>query len=529
MRNRRIAPVVAISAVAALVPALTPAVASAAAPAPRAAAAADALKPYTQQKPRWKRCDAEAPANFECATVKVPLDYTRPDGRKLDVEVSRTRATSAQDRRGVLLLNPGGPGGAGLDMPLWLAPELPDAVKKQYDLIGFDPRGVGRSSPVSCGMNDDDRNWQRPYKAATFGKDVRWARTVAEKCRAKGGGVLPHLTTRNTARDMDVIRAVLGEKKISYLGYSYGTYLGAVYTQMFPRRADRFVLDSAVDPERIWRGMIQVWAEGAEPAFARWSEWTAERHATYGLGSTPAEVGRTFRDLVAQADRKPVDLDGTLLTGDDIRAGRAMFFDVTYAAETVARLKKAAAGGPSTPAPSRRSTSPAPVPPSFARAVPSDNMDASFWAVACADTRAWPRDPEQYRRDAIRDKARYPLYGDFASHIKPCAFWQKGAEPATKVNNSVSALILQNEWDSQTPLVSGQGLRRAMKGSRMVTVLGGQGHGVYGSKSCADKTATAYLTTGRLPAADLTCRAPSGQARNRPQLPLPVPPGVQER
>ncbi|MEV8623611.1 alpha/beta hydrolase [Streptomyces sp. NPDC051079] len=538
MRSRRTAPAVALGAIATLLPVLTPAVASAAGPAPRAATATtatpspDPLARYGRQKPRWSRCDAEGPAEYECATIEVPLDYARPNGRTLDLAVSRTKATSARDRRGVLLLNPGGPGGSGLDMPVWMAPMLSDDVRKRYDLIGFDPRGVGRSSPVSCGLNDAETAWQRPYKAATFKRDVQWARTVAEKCRARNGAVLSHLTTRDTARDMDVIRAVLGEKKISYLGYSYGTYLGAVYTQMFPKRADRFVLDSAVDPERIWRGMIRIWAEGAEPAFTRWTGWAAERNATYGLGATPAEVGATFWALVARADREPIELDGVALTGDDIRLGsRAVFFDVAYAAEAVVRLKDAAEGR--TPAPARRGTPPAPVPSAFARAadapadapaVPADNMDAAFWSVVCADTRAWPRDPERYRRDAIRDKRRYPLYGDFASNIKPCAFWRGGAEPATEVNNSVAALVLQNEWDSQTPLASGQGLRRAMKGARMVTVLGGQGHGVYGLGSCADATATAYLVTGRLPAGDLTCRTPADQAHRSTGLPLPTLP-----
>ncbi|OKK03447.1 hydrolase [Streptomyces sp. CB03234] len=526
MRSRRIVPLLAVGTVATLVPALAPATATASptTSARAASAAAGSLKQYVHQKPRWKRCDAQSPAAFQCATLKVPLDYGRPGGKQIDIAVSRMKASSAQERRGVLLLNPGGPGGPGLDMPLYLGSVLPAAVKKQYDLIGFDPRGVGRSTPVGCGLTDDERDWQRPYKAATFAKDVKWARTVAEKCRARAGAALPHLTTRNTARDMDVIRGVLGEKKISYLGYSYGTYLGAVYTQMFPRRADRFVLDSAVDPQRVWRGMIQVWAEGAEPAFTRWSEWTARRHATYRLGDTPAKVRKTFWDLVAQADRTPIDLDGTLMTGDDIRAERAVFFYVRSAAERVAELKRAASGEKPAPSPDRGS-SPSPVPPAFARAVPADNGDASFWAVVCADTRAWPRDPEQYRRDAIRDKVRYPLYGDFASHIKPCAFWKNGSEPATTVDNKVGALILHNEWDSQTPLASGQGLRRSMKGSRMVTVLGGEGHGIYGSTSCADKTATVYLTTGRLPAKDLTCRAPAGPGQ-RLRLPLPTPPGI---
>jgi pimeloyl-ACP methyl ester carboxylesterase len=519
VRNSRIALFLAVSAVTTLVPALTPAT---------AAAAENPLRPYLQQKPAWHRCDTALPASLQCATIKVPLDYGRPGGKKLDLAISRMKTSTKKERRGVLLLNPGGPGGPGVDMPPYMADELPKSVKAKYDLVGFDPRGVGRSSPVGCGLTSDERNWERPYKAETFTKDVKWARTVAEKCDKKQGDKLRHITTRNTARDMDVIRAVLGEKKISYLGYSYGTYLGAVYTQMFPKRTDRFVLDSAVDPARVWRGMIQVWAEGAEPAFTRWAEWTAARHATYKLGRTPEAVRKTFYGLVAQADRKPIDLDGTLLTGDDIRHGfRGMFFGTREAAEAVAELKKAAAGA--SPSADREIKTPEPLPPSFGRTVPEDNGDAGFWAVVCADTRAWPRDPEQYRKDAIRDKARYPLYGDFASHIKPCAFWKKnGSEPATSIGNKVRALILQNEWDSQTPLTSGQGLRRAMKGSKMVTVAGGVGHGIYGTKSCADKTATTYLTSGKLPRKDMTCKAaPAAGERNAPnRLPLPTPPGI---
>ncbi|MBX9361430.1 alpha/beta hydrolase [Streptomyces sp. WAC04114] len=519
MRSSRIPLFLAVSAVTTLVPALTPATAS---------AAENPLRPYLQQKPSWHRCDTESPASLQCATIKVPLDYGRPGAKKLDLAISRMKTSTKKDRRGVLLLNPGGPGAPGVDMPQYMADELPKAVKNKYDLVGFDPRGIGRSSPVGCGLTSDERNWERPYKAETFTKDVKWARTVAEKCNRKQGDKLRHITTRNTARDMDVIRAVLGEKKISYLGYSYGTYLGSVYTHMFPKRSDRFVLDSAVDPARVWRGMIQVWAEGAEPAFTRWTEWTAARHATYKLGRTPEAVRKTFYGLVAQADRKPIDLDGTLMTGDDIRNGlRGMFFGTRDAAEAVAELKKVAAGAsPSADGPLR---TPEPVPPSFGRTVPEDNDDAGFWAVVCADTRAWPRDPEQYRKDAIRDKGRYPLYGDFASHIKPCAFWKKnGSEPATRIDNKVGALILQNEWDSQTPLTSGQGLRRALKGSKMVTVAGGVGHGIYGTKSCADKTATTYLTTGKLPAKDITCKAApaAGERRSPNRLPVPAPPGI---
>ncbi|GHE29005.1 alpha/beta hydrolase [Streptomyces capitiformicae] len=469
------------------------------------------------------------PKAFQCATIKVPLDYSRPKGKKLGLAISRLKTSTKSERRGVLLINPGGPGGTGVDMPQLLASQLPKSVKRKYDLVGFDPRGVGQSSPVGCGLTDQEQDWERAYKPETFAKDVKWARTFAEKCHTKQGDKLRHISTRNTARDMDVIRAVLGEKKISYLGYSYGTYLGAVYTQMFPKRSDRFVLDSAIDPARIWRGMIQVWAEGSEPAFTRWTEWTAERNATYKLGNTPQAVRKTFYDLIAQADREPIDLgDGSWLTGDDIRSGgRAVFFSVRDAAEMVVELKKAAEGR--RPSGDRETRTPTPLPPSFGRAVPGDNGTAAFWTVLCADTRNWPRVPEQYRKDAIRDNARYPLYGDFASNIMPCAFWKKnGSEPATRISNKVGALILQNEWDSQTPLTSAQGLRRVMKGAKMVTVAGGVGHGIYGfSKSCADKTATAYLTTGKLPAKDVTCKAaPERESSGANPLPLPTPRGI---
>ncbi|WP_335938770.1 alpha/beta hydrolase [Streptomyces sp. PTD5-9] len=530
MRKRRLAPLLAVSVTATLTPLFATSTATAAAAAaPSSAsssssaspsAAEGALDRYVRQKPRWKRCGADSPAEFECATIKVPLDYRVPGGKRIDLAISRIKSTAPGKRHGVLFSNPGGPGGPGLYMPLGMQEMLPESARQKYDLIGFDPRGVGRSSPVTCDMEPEEEDWLRPYKEETFDEDVAWARTVADKCREKAGDTLPHITTRNTARDMDLLRAVLGEKKISYVGYSYGTYLGSVYTQLFPGRADRFVLDSAVDPARAWRGMIQWWAEGAEPAFDRWTEWAAERSEKYGLGDTPKEVDRTFWDLVARADETPIEVDGQLTTGDDIRSGmRGAVFTPEYATEGVVELKKAAAGEPASAkrlaaftGPARAGTTGAGAAGAEAVEVPSDNMTASFWAVVCGDnSAAWSRDPESYRRDAVEDKGRYPLFGDFASSIKPCAFWDHSVEPATEVSNKVGSLVVQNEWDSQTPLPSGQALHTALKGSKMVTVLGGEGHGVYPSgNACTDGTVTGYLLTGRLPAKDVTCEATAG-------------------
>ncbi|MFF4370890.1 alpha/beta hydrolase [Streptomyces sp. NPDC001594] len=482
-----------------------------------------AAQEYAPPKPAWHRCAAEQPAAYECATLKVPLDYRQPRGRTLDLAISRVKAPDPAKRRGVLLMNPGGPGGPGLDLPLMADGALPKEVRERYDLIGFDPRGVGASSPISCGLTDAEQEFQRAYRPETFPSDVAWARRVADKCREKAGAVLPYVTTRNTARDMDAVRVALGERKISYLGYSYGTYLGAVYTQLFPSRTDRFVLDSAVDPQRIWRGMLQVWATEAEPAFARWTRWTAERDAEYHLGATPEAVSAAFWALVARADRDPVEFQGRKITGDDIRRARPLFFSPAQAAPVVSALKAAADG----------------TPPPRAAAVPdigaalrggaaepaSDNATAVFWSVVCGDTDAWPRDPERYRRDAERDKARYPLYGDMASNIKPCAFWQRPAEAAVPMRLRADVLTVQNEWDSQTPLVSGQGMHAVLRGSRMVTALGGEGHTVYLSEpgSCVNGPVNTYLATGRLPGHDVTCTTVPAQAERRGAVPGPSP------
>ncbi|MFI1646723.1 alpha/beta hydrolase [Streptomyces avidinii] len=518
--KRRLAPLLAAAGlVATTVPLLSATQAS-------AAPASDHLR----QKPAWQRCSPELPASYECATLKVPLDYRRSDGRTIDLAISRMKSENPAKRHGAMLLNPGGPGGSGLDLPLLMNEAMPKDVREQYDLIGFDPRGVGASSPLTCGLTDAEQNFNRAYRPETFGSDVTWARTVADKCREKAGAVLPHITTRNTARDMDTIRAVLGERKLSYLGYSYGTYLGAVYSQMFPDRTDRFVLDSGVDPQRIWRGMIQVWATEAEPAFARWTQWAAQRSAEYGLGDTPKAVSETFWGLVARADKEPIELDGMKVDGDMIRAARGVFFYPAQATPMVVALKAAAEGRP-LPADvtvtqlKRLLTGGAAAEPA------SDNGTAVFWAVACGDTGSWPRYTEQYERDAAKDKVRYPLYGDFASNIMPCAFWDRPAEAATPMNKKANVLTVQNEWDSQTPLVSGQGLHRALKGSRMVLAAGGEGHGVYlfDPTSCANAPVNAYLTTGRLPDRDVTCQNPPAAAERRdaaaPSKRLPFPSG----
>ncbi|MFF2951606.1 alpha/beta hydrolase [Kitasatospora sp. NPDC057965] len=509
LRDGRMISALTVGALTTVMAALTPATAF---------AAGDPLQRYAQQELRWERCEEGRPAAFECAKVKVPLDYADPRGRTIDLAVSRVAAADPKERHGVLLMNPGGPGGPGLTMPVEMEPLLPAEVRERFDLIGFDPRGAGRSTPVGCDLTDDEQTGLHPYSTRTFPKDVARARSVADKCWAEAGDLLPHLTTRNTARDMDVVRAVLGERRISYFGHSYGTYLGAVYTQMFPQRSDRFVLDSAVDPALVWRGSFRGWAPEAELAFTRWTEWAAAHDAVYGLGATPADVRRTYWELIARADRTPVPAEGGALDGGAIRSAYTDFVHLEAVTPWIVALKAAADGGTPAPATATAATAATAAPTAgpgarteaagaFTADIPADNPSAVAWAVYCGDTRSWPRDPEQYRQDVVRDRAKYPLAGDLGANIQPCAFWKSPSrEPATVVNNDVDALIVQNRWDPRTPLAAAQGMRRALHGSRMITVAGGEGHGVVvNGPSCADATVARYLTTGRLPAKDATC------------------------
>ena len=477
----------------------------------------------TRQKLTWTDCpatgdDRESESESEsesdaaptpgpamtCATVRVPLDYRRPAGRTIDVAISRIASSAPGKRRGIMLLNPGGPGYGGLDMPVLMRDELPKSVAEQYDLVGFDPRGVGASSPVTCDLTDEQAAVPAAYKPATFARDVEAARQVAAKC-AKHADVLAHITTANTARDMDVIRSVLGERKLSFFGYSYGTYLGPVYLQLFPGNADRMVFDSAVDPALAWRGTLQAWAVGSKPAFERFTAYAARNDAIYHLGRTADAVAKTFWDLVAKADVTPIERKD----GDFIRwRFRLLSFFRVDAATELARLKEVSEGGGPEPSPAGKAHDDGLGRSPFAEPSP-DNMTAARLSVFCNE-KDWPRDPQQYARDAVRDKKRYPLAGDTMSNIMACAFWSvPRTEPEMTVGNRSAALVVQNEWDPQTPSFSGRGLHRALTGSRMVFVAEGEGHTVYhkDGNSCAYAAVNAYLSTGRLPARDVTCKA----------------------
>lgn len=442
---------------------------------------------------------ADAASRLECSTLKVPLDYRHPDGRKIDIAVSRLASKDPAKRRGALLTNPGGPGAPGLDYPVLLAASgLPKSVLDSYDVIGFDTRGVGRSTRVTCDQTKPQlRRGAFPayaHSAADVTKEATYARTIARQCAtSRSAWMLPHTTTANVARDMDRIRAALGEDKISYLGASYGTRLGAVYATLFPHRGDRIVLDSNVGAGGYDRTAFRQFARGMHDRFPDFAAYAA-KHPEYGLGRTPVQVTATYYRLTARLTAHPVG------TTDGMQF-RGLTFERLYSNASLPALAKAwqalAQGKP--------------VPPTSPLDDEAENTAAARHHVVCADSR-WPRSLNTYQRAAAADRLRYPMLGGSTGSITPCAFWpRKGIEKQVTVGDRgpSNVLMVQNERDPGTPLASAKTLRHALgQRARMVTADQG-GHGLYpfGTNTCANDATTAFLTTGHRPAEDLNCTA----------------------
>ncbi len=475
----------------------------------------------------WGDCP-EPPAGLvvdarqQCGRVSVPLDYRKPGGRTISIAISRIPATEPAQRRGVLLLNPGGPGGEGLDLPSTFAQSASKPVLAAYDLIGFDPRGVGHSTPVTCGLSAAEIVPPYPYpdRNGSIAKNVAYAKSAAQRCGQKSGDLLPYTTTANTARDLDRIRTALGEQKISYYGTSYGSYLGAVYTTLFSSHADRIVLDSGVDPTKIWYDQFRTQSKGQALRFPDAAAYVAAHAATLKLGRSSAAVTSSYQKLTAHLDARPVAVPGapTPLSGAVLRGMTTALLSSDQYIPMLAEGWRAAAdlaAGRATPEQVQTLQGLFGAIDAGAGAspgVPTDNAIAAAYAVACGDTR-WPQDIGVYARNVATDRRTYPLSAGAPANLWPCPFWPtKPLEKPVAVSGQGprNILILQNERDPATPLETGRGLHQALgRRSVLVTVNAG-GHIVYGTSPqrptvCATKTADAFLVNGTLPQRDVRC------------------------
>ncbi|MFI9454546.1 alpha/beta hydrolase [Amycolatopsis sp. NPDC052450] len=453
---------------------------------------------------RWGPCpeDVAAPG-VECGTLPVPLDYRKPGGATIDIAVSKLASTKPAKRRGIMLTNPGGPGGPGQSMPAGLrAAGMPSSVLDAYDIIGFDPRGIGRSTPVTCDLKPEQQvSNVPPYArdAAAVAERATYVAGIAKQCGgSKTAANLPYITTANTARDMDRIREALGEKKLSYYGVSYGSYLGAVYSTLFPQQTDRVVIDSVTGPGGLDPVTSRRLAEGFEDRFPDFAKWAAARHASYGLGRTPQQVTAKFYELAAK-------LDGGAVPGVDGAAFRMGTFGALYATKTFPVLAQQwqSLDGEGV---LKQTAETAQIDPA--------QLLAGQLHVVCNDAN-WPEDVATYQRNVAKDRVKYPMFGAAGANIWACAYWpSEQIEPTVRIGDRgpSNILMVQNLRDPATPLSGAKEMRRALADrARIVTVDEG-GHGVWLSdeNACGNNAVNRFLVEGKRPARDTACAADKG-------------------
>ncbi|MBA2812961.1 alpha/beta fold hydrolase [Streptomyces sp. KM273126] len=454
----------------------------------------------------WTKCEGTGlDPRQRCASVEVPMDYAAPHGKKIIVAFSRIPAENPEKRRGALFLIPGGPGGGSLDQPSDEGQKLPQEVRDAYDLIGFDRRGYGRSTPVSCGFEHGDlapsktRPWPAPDGSVT--ENMATARRMSDACARNGGELVQHISTANEARDLDRIRAALGERKISAWGVSYGTYVGAVYSELFPQRTDRIVLDSNDDPDptRVVRGWLARFEEGVEDNFPEFAKWASQPGNPDRVARTAAEVRPPFLRLAARLDREPIPWPGANPEELNGNVLRQTMLDSLYDPDdypVLARLILAA----------RKGTVPS------APQTPPDSVLQNGFAsgVAICNDIAWPRSAAVYEKGVAESRAKYPLTAGLPRNAMLCAAWPWAPkEPAVRITDRgpSTVLLVQNRRDVATPLSGALKMREALGRRAVMVTVNSTGHGAYldNGNACGDRTVSRFLATGERPAGDVTC------------------------
>ncbi|MFI8071584.1 alpha/beta hydrolase [Streptomyces sp. NPDC086033] len=486
------------------------------------------LSRFYRQKIKWSKCvGMEAPGDLQCAKITVPLDYAKPRAGTLDLALARYRATT-KHKRGSVVLNFGGPGGAGVPA---LAAGGDDFMNltDEYDVVSFDPRGVGRSSPVSCGngtdealaATDDDTAFNRDPQAV-LGK----LRKAADQCTKHSGPVLPHIGTVNVSRDLDVIRQALGDKKLNYLGFSYGSRLGAVYAAQFPKKVGRLVLDGVDTLTEPLAEQGVAGAAGQQTALEDFVDWCVKDIAC-PFGTDARGAREQVLQLVASLDEDPVPTDfGPDFTGQDLvgAIGQAL-----YSKDLWPSLERALAelveqgdtsgvlgftGGGSDVL--TRSHSPSGDPThstlSDVEDIPLDNLPAALMAVNCADDPDRPG-ADRIPKDLTRLRAAYeqasPVFGRYRlTEYLICYGRPKGtAFIREKVRDvrTPKILLVGTRGDPATPYRWTVETAKRLGDSAVVLDNKGEGHTGYGSSKCVRRKVDDFLLYGNLPPDGSSC------------------------
>ncbi|SDZ37522.1 alpha/beta hydrolase fold [Amycolatopsis xylanica] len=481
------------------------------------------LDAFYGQSVTWGDCapyatSSEAKAAFrvkgaQCAHLSVPLDYAKPDGDKIRLGLLRRKATKTDNRLGSLVINPGGPGASGMTAAAGLASRTKGELAERFDFVGFDPRGVGASEPqVKC-LTDTERDAERADDLEADGSPEGVAKQEAEekdfaaKCAQrtdKGTAMLANVGTRDVAKDMDILRSVLGDQKLTYLGYSYGTRIGSTYAETFPANVRALVLDGAVDPEQDAVESLVSQGRGFGKAFDEFAKWCAARQDC-ALGKDPANATKAYQDLTRPLIDFHVPVaDGRKLSYEDATIGTIQalygkdYWEPLNSALNELKLQ--------------RGETLMKLADMYNERDDQGKYQATqdvFTAVRCVDD---PRvtDPETI----LKAQREYVKVAPFLDDGRPesaardaCAFWPvpNTMQPhQPKVDGLAPTLVISTTNDPATPYAAGVNLAKGLKGG-LLTFEGTQHTVFLQGVSCVDKAGTDYLVNGTLPPEGTRC------------------------
>ena len=468
----------------------------------------------------WSDCDeeiqplvADRPGSerdlaFECGRTEVPISYEEPQGATLPLFLVRVKIAGQTGRIGSLMVNPGGPGASGADAAIGLALTMPEGVLRRFDLIGFDPRGVGLSTPVECIPAElKDRAIAaepRPTTAEELDEAFALTREVAEGCAEQYGDALGTFNTVDTARDMDRLRQSLEEEQLNFLGYSYGTTLGSTYAELFPDRVRAMVLDAAVDPDADQQADAEASAKGFEAGFDAFAKNCTRLIAGCPLGAEPRQY---VERLLGEADKAAIPSSERGETrkataGVVLTAVQAALYD-TESWPQLAQSLKAASDGDAKGLFSLADN--------YTGRLDDDSysnlLDANV-AINCADTE------ETFEEDEVRAlvaewSAKYPFFGaGAATGLYTCSVWEAERTPLPErdAEGSAPIVVIGNSGDPVTPLPGAQDLAEDLDSGVLLTWQN-NGHTAYPKDGCVIDAVNAYLVELKAPDDGLTCPA----------------------